>query len=308
MIRSAPVTVDASAHDDIGAHMSIAGGLHLALERGAAIGCSAVQIFLKNQRQWAARPLEEAEVRAFRRARRATGIRPVFAHSSYLINLCSPVPVALRQAVDAFTDELERAEALGLSCVVIHPGSHMGSGLEAGLTCVTAALDEALKRTAGYRVKVALENTAGGGNTVGRTFGELGALLRRSARPERLGVCIDTCHLFAAGYDIRRRAGYERAVTECAAAVGLRRVLAFHLNDAKAPLGSGLDRHEHIGNGRLGLGPFRLLLNDTRFARVPKVLETPKEPEPQADLRNLAVLRRLKMRALARPPKRGSPG
>ena len=274
--------------------MSIAGGLHLALERGAALGCSAVQIFLKNQRQWAARPMEQAEVRAFRRARRATGIRPVFAHSSYLINLCSPVPVAWGQAVDAFADELERAEALGLSCVVIHPGSHMGSGLEAGLACVTSALDEVLKRTEGYRVKVALENTAGGGNSVGRTFGELGALLRRSARPERLGVCIDTCHLFAAGYDIRRVAGYERMVTECEEAVGLAHVLALHLNDAKAPLGSGLDRHENIGKGRLGLGAFRLLLNDARFARVPKVLETPKEPEPQADLRNLAVLRRLR--------------
>lgn len=283
--------------------MSIAGGLHLALERGAAVGCSAVQIFLKNQRQWAAPPLEQAEVRAFHRARRATRIRPVFAHSSYLINLCSPVPVAWRQAVEAFTDELERAEALGLSCVVIHPGSHMGSGLEAGLACVTSALDEVLKRTAGYRVKVALENTAGGGHSVGRTFGELGALLRRSARPERLGVCIDTCHLFAAGYDIRRAAGYERAMTECAEAVGLRRVLAFHVNDAKAPLGSGLDRHENIGKGRLGLGAFRLLLNDTRFARVPKVLETPKEPAPQADLRNLAVLRGLvRMGGLEGPP------
>jgi deoxyribonuclease IV len=293
--------------------MSIAGGLHLALERGAAVGCSAVQIFLKNQRQWAARPLEDAEVRAFRRARRATGIRAVFAHSSYLINLCSPVPVAWRQAVDAFADELERAEALGLSCVVIHPGSHMGSGLEAGFACVTSALDEVLKRTAGYRVKVALENTAGGGNSVGKTFGELGALLRRSARPERLGVCIDTCHLFAAGYDIRKATGYERAVAECAEAVGLPRVLAFHLNDAKAPLGSGLDRHENIGQGLLGVGAFRLLLNDARFARVPKVLETPKEPEPQADLRNLAILRRLRSpRGLparaVRSPLRGSRG
>ncbi|MEX2148110.1 MAG: deoxyribonuclease IV [Candidatus Rokuibacteriota bacterium] len=288
------MTPGAPPRDALGAHMSIAGGLHLALERGAAVGCAAVQIFLKNQRQWSAPPMEEAQVRAFRRARRATGMKAVFAHSSYLINLCSPVPVALRQAVDAFADELERAEALGLSCVVIHPGSHLGSGLEAGLACVTSALDEVLTRTAGYRVKVALENTAGGGHTVGRTFGELGALLQRSARPERLGVCIDTCHLFAAGYDIRRAAGYERAIAECEEAVGLRRVLAFHLNDAKAPLGSGLDRHENIGQGFLGLHPFRLLLNDPRFARVPKVLETPKEPEPHADLRNLAVLRRLR--------------
>jgi deoxyribonuclease IV len=145
-------------------------------------------------------------------------------------------------------------------------------------------------------VKVALENTAGAGNTIGRTFGELRALLERAARPERLGVCLDTCHLFAAGYDVRTEAGYRRAMAECEATVGRQRVLAFHLNDAKAPLGSGLDRHENIGRGSLGLAPFRLLLNDRRFARVPKVLETPKEPEPAADLRNLAVLRKLRRR------------
>src|SRR2546425_3782385 len=202
-------------------------------------------------------------------------------------------------------DELERAEALGLSCVVIHPGSHMGAGLEPGVDRVTAALDETLARTSGCRVKVALENTAGGGNSVGRTFGELAALIDRAARPERIGVCVDTCHLFAAGYDLRTEKGYREAMAECAATVGHRRVLAFHLNDAKAPLGSGLDRHEHIGRGSLGLTPFRLLLNDRRFARVPKVLETPKEPEPAADLRNLAVLRRLRRRL---GPERGRGG
>jgi len=198
--------------------------------------------------------------------------------------------------VTAFTDELERAEALGLSCVVIHPGSHMGAGLEAGLRRVIAALDETLARTSGYRIKVALENTAGGGNSVGRTFAELATLIDGAARPERIGVCVDTCHLFAAGYDVRTEAGFGRAMTECESAVGRRRVLAFHLNDARAPLGSGLDRHEHIGRGFLGLAPFRFLLNDRRFARVPKVLETPKKPEPTADLRNLAILRRLRLR------------
>jgi deoxyribonuclease IV len=282
--------------DELGAHMSIAGGLHHALERGHAVGCGAVQIFLKNQRQWAARPLDAAEITTFGAARRRTGIRRVFAHSSYLINLASPDPAAWAQAVDAFTDELERGEALGLSCVVIHPGSHMGAGLEPGLRRVIAALDEALARTAGCRIKVALENTAGGGNSVGRTFGELARLIDGAARPERIGVCIDTCHLFVAGYDLRTVAGYRRAIAECEAAVGRRRVLAFHLNDTKAPFGSGLDRHEHIGRGFLGVAPFRLLLNDPRFARVPKVLETPKEPEPAADLRNLAVLRGLRRR------------
>ena len=274
--------------------MSIAGGLHLALERGAALGCFAVQIFVKNQRQWAARPLGDNEARAFRAARRSTGVAAVFAHASYLINLASPDPIAWERAVSFFTDELERAEALGLSCVAIHPGSHLGAGIEAGLDRVARAVREVLRRTRGYRVRVALENTAGGGGTVGRTFGELGALLTRLQGARRVGVCLDTCHLFAAGYDIRSAAGYHAAMDECAREVGMSRVLAFHLNDARASLGSGLDRHEHIGRGHLGLPAFRLLLNDPRFATVPKVLETPKDPEPQADLRNLATLRRLR--------------
>jgi deoxyribonuclease-4 len=280
--------------DELGAHMSIAGGLHLALERGQAVGCFAVQIFLKNQRQWAAPPLRDADVRAFRAARRSSGVQAVFAHASYLINLASPDPAAWTRAVSFFTDELERAEALGLACVAIHPGSHLGTGTEAGLDRVAEAVAEVLRRTRGYRVRVALENTAGGGGSVGRTFAELGALVKRLRGARRVGVCLDTCHLFAAGYDIRSPVGYHAAMEECAREVGMSRVLAFHLNDARAPLGSGLDRHEHIGQGYLGLPAFRLLLNDPRFAAVPKVLETPKDPEPAADLRNLATLRRLR--------------
>jgi deoxyribonuclease IV len=280
--------------DELGAHMSIAGELHRALERGAALDCGAVQIFLKNQRQWSARPMGDADVRAFHAARRQTRIRHVFAHASYLINLAAPANAAWRQAVDAFTDELERAEALGLSCVVIHPGSHLGAGADAGMARIVAALDEATRRTPGYSVRVALENTAGAGHGVGRTFAELGALLARATRPERIGICIDTCHLFAAGYDVRTSEGHRKALAECDDAVGFDRVLAFHLNDAKAPLGSGLDRHEHIGRGHLGRAPFQRLLTDRRFRRVPKVLETPKEPEPAADRRNLALLRSLR--------------
>jgi len=282
--------------DDLGAHMSIAGGLPLAVERGVRTGCSTIQIFQKNQRQWAARPLDGGEARAFRSAVRDAPIRPVFAHASYLVNLAA-AGAQRAQAIDAFTDELERAEALGLAFVVIHPGSHLGDGVDAGIARVVAALDVALARTAGSRVRVALENTAGAGGTLGRTFGELAAMIRGAAQPARLGVCIDTCHLFASGYDIRSDDGYERAIAECARTVGLRRVLAFHLNDARAGLGSNLDRHEHIGRGHLGLAPFRRLLNDPRFRRVPKVLETPKDPEPEADLANLATLRRLRRRS-----------
>jgi len=280
--------------DELGAHVSIAGGVALAPARGRALGCGAIQIFVRNQRQWTAPPLQPADARAFRAARRRAGVRHAFAHGSYLVNLACPEPTAWRQAVAAFTEELRRAEALGLEALVVHPGSHLGAGVEAGLDAVARGVREGLAATRGARVKVALENTAGAGNVLGRTFSELAAMLERLDRAARVGVCVDTCHLFAAGYDIRTPAGYALAMAECVELIGVKRVLAFHLNDAKAPLGSGLDRHENIGRGFLGLRPFRLLLNDRRFARVPKVLETPKEPEPVADLRNLAILRRLR--------------
>src|SRR5262249_46286796 len=197
---------------------------------------------------------------------------------------------------DALTDELERGEALGLRCVVIHPGSHLGEGVAVGLVRVTAALDEALRRTEGYRIRVALENTAGAGGAPRRNFEGPAELLHRSARPERLGVCLDACHLFAAGYDIRTARGWRATLAAVEAAVGRARILAFHLNDAKAPLGSGLDRHEHIGTGRLGLTPFRLLLNEPRWRQIPKVLATPRAPDPEPDRRNLRVVRGLRRR------------
>ena len=283
------------AHRDLlGAHMSIAGGLHRALERGQEAGCSVVQIFLKNQLQWTAKPYTGEEIALFKAAWKSSGIATVFAHSSYLINLAAAAPAEWQRAVAAFHDELERAEALGLPFVIIHPGSHRGEGLEAGVGRIARALDEVIARTSGYRVMVLLENTAGGGATIGRSFEELAALLHAVKTPERVGVCLDTCHLFAAGYDVRTRTGYESAMRACARLVGLRRVRAFHLNDAKASLGSGLDRHEKIGRGRMGVPAFRLLMNDRRFARVPMALETPKDPEPRADRAALALLRRLR--------------
>jgi deoxyribonuclease-4 len=287
--------------DLLGAHMSIAGGLDQALWRGREIGCSVVQIFLKNQLQWRAAPYTPGAIAEFKAAWRATGIRMVFAHSTYLINLAAPVPAEWRRAVAAFHDELERAEVLGLPFVVIHPGSHKGTGLEGGVRRVAAALDEVVARTRGYRVRVLLENTAGGGATIGRRFDELAAVLGAARDADRLGVCLDTCHLFAAGYDLRSRAGYAATMEECRRLVGLGRVQAFHLNDAKAPLGSGLDRHEKIGRGHLGRAAFRWLLRDRRFARVPMALETPKEPEPRADREALALLRRLRGGAARRP-------
>ncbi len=254
-----------------------------------------VQLFVKNQVQWAAKPLTDEDVRLFKKAQRATGIRPVFAHAAYLINLAAPAEHEWARAVHAFGDELERAEALGLSFVVIHPGSHKGSGLEAGISRIVRALDELASRTRGYRVKIALENTAGAGHTVGARFEELQAILERLRAPGRFGICLDTCHLLAAGYDLRTADGYARTMKRCDQTVGVASVVAFHLNDAKAPLGSGLDRHEHIGRGHIGLAAFRLLLNDRRFHRVPMVLETPKDDD--ADVKNLRTLRRLRRKS-----------
>jgi deoxyribonuclease-4 len=282
-----------SGADELGAHVSIAGGVALAPARGRDLGCGAIQIFVKNQRQWTAPPLTAAEAQAFRRERRRARLRHAFAHGSYLVNLACPDPAGWRQAVDTFTDELRRAARLGLDALVIHPGSHLGAGAQPGLDAIARAIGEGLRATQRSSVKVALENTAGAGHVLGRTFSELAAILERLGHPRRVGVCIDTCHLFVAGYDIRTPAGYALAMTECIDLIGAGRVLAFHLNDAKAPLGSGLDRHENIGRGKLGLTPFRCLLTDARFRAVPKVLETPKEPEPAADRRNLAVLRGL---------------
>jgi len=280
--------------DLLGAHMSIAGGLARALERGREVGCSVVQIFLKNQRQWTARPYSDSEVRGFRAAWKATGIRVVFAHANYLINLATPVPAEWRRAVDVFHDELERAEALGLPFVIIHPGSHRETGLDGGVRRVARAIDELHARTRGHRVRIVLENTAGGGSSIGRSFEELAAILDVVEGSARVGVCLDTCHLFAAGYDIRTAEGYQSAMARGRRLLGARRVRAFHLNDARQPLGSGLDRHEKIGRGHLGVEPFRWLMNDPRFARVPMALETPKDPEPRADREALALLRSLR--------------
>jgi deoxyribonuclease-4 len=282
--------------DLLGAHMSIAGGLHHAFYRARDVGCSAVQIFLKNQRQWAAKPYTDGDIHEFKAAWRATGIRAAFAHATYLINLAAAPPDEWNRAVNAFHDELVRAEALGLSFVVIHPGSHRGLGLEAGIRRIAAALDELLARTRGCKVQVLLENTAGGGDTIGRSFEELAAILAAVRDADRVGVCLDTCHLFAAGYDIRSREGYVTTMAECQRLIGRDRIKAFHLNDAKQPLGSGLDRHEKIGRGRLGRETFRWLVNDRRFRRVPMVIETPKEPEPRADRQALALLRSLRAR------------
>jgi deoxyribonuclease-4 len=278
--------------------MSIAGGLPNAIHRGVAAGCGVVQLFVRNQLQWAARRLDEAEIVGFRQALAGSGLRTACAHANYLINLATPDPAERARAMAALLDDLDRAERLGLPFVVLHPGSHRGAGVEAGLATLAHALDEIARRTAGWRVRLALENTAGAGNALGSRASELGAIIARVRRPERLALCLDTCHLFAAGYDIRRARGFAGALAEIDRAVGIERVVAFHLNDCRAGLGARLDRHENIGGGRIGLAAFRFLVNHPRLGTLPMILETPKRDD--GDAHNLATLRSLRRAARAR--------
>jgi deoxyribonuclease-4 len=277
----------------LGAHQSIAGGLHRALERGREVGCDTIQIFCKNPNRWASPALDDEAIAAFHAMVNETGIAPVFAHAIYLINLATGDDVLWQKSIDAVVDDLSRCEQLDLPGLVLHPGSHKGSGEEAGLVRITAALDEVHRRLPGYRAQVWLENTAGQGDQLGHTFAQLRAMVDGVGAPERLGVCFDTAHAFAAGYDLRTRAGYEATWNEFDAVLGLQRLKAIHLNDSKRELDSRVDRHEHIGRGELGLDPFRFLLNDPRFRGIPMTLETPKGRDLAEDKENLRVLRSL---------------
>ncbi len=277
----------------LGAHMSIAGGVDRAIERGASIGCDTIQIFLKNNTQWRGRAYRQDEIVRFRAYQKSTGILPVFAHSSYLINLAATNPLFLRKSVAALVDEIQRAEQLGVPFIVLHPGSHMGAGERAGLVKVAHNLDKVFDRTRGSPVKIALETTAGQGTNLGCRFEHLAEIFQLVDKPERLAVCVDTCHVFAAGYEIRTAKGYARTMIELDRRIGAERVVAFHLNDSKLPRGSRVDRHAHIGKGRIGLSAFRHVLRDPRWAGLPMVLETPKSDDLHEDVENLRVLRGL---------------
>jgi len=284
------------AQQRFGAHLSIAGGVYNAFEAARRVGCDCLQIFVKNQRQWSAPPLTEDDVRRWRRLRRGRDVRPVIAHATYLINLASPDKTMWRRSVDAFAEDVDRCATLGIRDVVLHPGSHRGVGVEVGISQVVRALDRVCERTADSGVRILLETTAGQGHGVGGRFEHLAEIIARAEHPRRIAVCFDTCHVFAAGYELRTPTGYERTLTELGRHVGLSRVRCIHVNDSKRPLGSKVDRHEHIGRGKLGLRAFRLLVNDVRLARVPKILETPKGTDARGrdlDQMNLAKLRRL---------------
>ncbi len=274
----------------LGAHMSIARGLYQSLLRGKEVGCQVIQIFSKTSNQWKVKPLTDEDVRHFKAAAAETGVRPMLIHNSYLINLGNPKDADWKRSIDAFTVELERSEALGVPYVVAHPGAHLGSGEEAGLDRIALALEELHHRTRGFQTMILLENTAGQGTVMGYRFEQMRGILDRVREPERLGICFDTCHAFAAGYDIRTAKGYTAAMDELDRLVGLDRIKGFHINDSMKPFESRKDRHEHIGKGCIGLEAFRRLMRDSRFREVPMVLETPKGEGMEEDRMNLTVL------------------
>jgi deoxyribonuclease IV len=275
----------------IGAHMSIAGGLHLAFARGEETGCAAMQIFTKNASQWRGKSISPAEADAFHQAWRESSIGPVIAHDSYLINLAATDETMWGKSIAAFVDEMQRCAVLGIPELVMHPGAHLGAGEEAGLQRQAAAFRE-IFAAAPAGVTVLLENTAGQGTCLGHRFEHLAAIIEQV--PEgRFGVCFDTCHAWAAGYDLSTAAGYAATMSEFDRIVGLERLRAFHVNDCKKGLGCRVDRHEHIGQGSIGEAGFAALMQDSRFAGIPKVLETPKGEGGELDRMNLALLRRL---------------
>lgn len=277
----------------LGAHMSIAGGYHKAVESAADLGMATVQIFTKNNSQWRAKPLTDEDAERFREALSKFPISHPLAHASYLINLASPDPQLREKSIDAFAVELQRAEKLGIPFVVLHPGSFTTSSEELGLQTIVQSIDAVHEKTTGSHSQCLLENTAGQGSNLGWRFEHLAEILDGVAEPDRLGVCFDTCHAFAAGYPLSDQRDYKSTMRQLDKLVGIHRVKAIHLNDSKRELGSRVDRHEHIGKGEIGLDGFRHLLNDRRFRKTPMYLETPKgrRGRKEWDAINLELLR-----------------
>ncbi len=275
----------------LGAHESIGGGLYRALERGEAAGCQSLQIWTKNSRQWNAPPLASAEIEQFQAARSQRDIHPIVAHASYLINIASPKPALYARSIEALIDEAERCEQLGLPYLVLHPGAHTGDGMDAGLQRAQAALRDVRRARPACRVRILLETTAGSGSALGSTFEELAVLLEADIGNGGLGICLDTCHVFAAGYDLRSEQGYEAMMCSLDETVGLNALHVVHLNDSQHPLGSHKDRHEHIGKGHLGIAGFQHILTDPRLEGIAGILETPKGEDLHEDRENLTRLR-----------------
>ena len=276
-----------------GAHMPTSGGLYKAFSHGERVGCDTIQIFSKNQQQWRGKPLLDQDIALFRAEQQRTGFGPLIVHDSYLINLASPNDELWEKSIAAFADELERCAALGIPYLVTHPGAHTGAGEQAGLHREAEALNRLFEAGAGADTLVLLETTAGQGSCLGHRFEHLATLIELVGQAERIGVCVDTCHILAAGYDIRTPEACAATFDEFDRVVGIERIKAFHLNDSQKDLGSRVDRHSHIGAGYVGLEGFRAIVNDPRFVEIPMILETPKGDDLAEDIENLAKLRGL---------------
>jgi deoxyribonuclease-4 len=270
--------------------MSIAGGVSRSIGRATDVGCRVLQIFVKNASQWKGKELSSEEVEEFRTLYEESGLRAVVGHDSYLINLASPDSELRERSIGAFVDEMERSERLGLDYLVTHPGAHMGDGEEKGIGRVIESLDRIFARLGDVSVKVAIETTAGQGTSLGFRFEHLRDILAGFSEPRRLAVCLDTCHVFAAGYDLQSPEGCEATFREFDSIIGLDQLKVLHLNDSKRELGSRVDRHAHIGEGMIGLGGFSWIMNHSGLASIPKILETPKGNDGEEDRRNLATL------------------
>jgi deoxyribonuclease IV len=280
----------------LGAHMSIGGGAHMAIERARSIDCTAVQIFVKNNMQWFARPLTRREISAFLDHQQRAELSSIFAHANYLINLAATNPQFHANSIRALSEELIRADHFKLPFLVLHPGAHLGAGEEAGLDKIVKSIDRVFRRIPKIKTKIALETTAGQGSSLGHRFEHVAYIIQNVREPERLCVCVDTAHLFAAGHDIGSESGVKKTFREFDRMIGLDRLAAIHVNDSKTGRGSRVDRHEHIGKGKIGLDAFRYIMRERRFRKVPKVLETPKGKELREDVENLKILRGLAKR------------
>ena len=277
----------------LGAHMSIKGGVHKAIERAESIGCTALQIFTANARGWASRPIDDTVAGKFREMAADFGPDNILSHDSYLINLASPKPDILKKSIKAFGEEIRRCDQLGIRYLVMHPGSALDSLKEKALELISESFDKIFQNNQKSKVTVLIEITAGQGSALGSSFEEIASIFEQVEQPERFGVCFDTCHAFAAGYDISNKKGWSKTFSDFDRVIGLENLKAFHVNDCKKELGSRVDRHDHIGKGKIGLEGFRLLMNDPRFKNLPMTLETPKGEDMAEDVVNLKTLKSL---------------
>lgn len=279
--------------DFVGAHISISGGIYKAIDRALEAGCGVAQIFTRNSNQWQGKSISSEDAKLFRDKFAASGLHEIVSHDSYLINLASPPGDIRDKSIKSFSDELKNCALLGIKKVVMHPGSHLNDPPEVGLKRIVEAFDYLFETSAEFDGKVLLETTAGQGSNLGRYFEELQYIIENSKFSDRFGICFDTCHVYAAGYNIATKDGYEETITELQKTVGIDKLLCFHLNDSKKGLASRVDRHEHIGEGTIGMVAFSSIMNDSRFTEVPKIIETPKGTSEDMDVINMGKLRGL---------------